>query len=182
MNQNKYVFAQLVEFFDNNKIFRIVQKYDGYKGNRGFSCWNQLLMMIFWQLSNRDSLRDLVTITEAHKSKAYHLGFGRCVNLSTIARVNASRDYRIFDGFAMYIVAYACRLRANSEFEVKTEGNIYAFDSSIISLCLSVFWWAAYKRNGKNTYPAWYKNTNTLFYACYTGIDKRHKSDGAYTL
>jgi len=147
MNQNKYVFAQLVEFLDNNKFFHIVQKYNGDKGIRGFTCWNQLLMMIFGQLSNRDSLRDLTTIIEAHKSKAYHLGFGRCVNLSTISRANANRDYRIFEEFAMYIIAYARRLRANAEFEVKTEGNIYAFDSSIIPLYLSVFWWATYKRN-----------------------------------
>jgi transposase len=104
-------------------------------------------MMLFGQLSNRDSLRDLMIIVEAHKSKACHLGFGRCVNLSTIARANANRDYRIFEEFAMYIVAYARRIRANAEFEVKTQGNIYAFDSSTISLCLSVFWWATYKRN-----------------------------------
>jgi len=45
------------------------------------------------------------------------------------------------------MVNYARRLRANVEFEIKTQGNIYAFDSSIISLCLSVFWWATYKRN-----------------------------------
>jgi len=146
MNQNKYVFSQLVEFLNYDSFFYIVQKYNGDKGNRGFTCWNQLLMMIFGQLSNRDSLRDLMTIIEAHKSKAYHLGFGRCVNLSTIARANASRDYRIFEEFAMYLVSYARRIRANAEFEVKTEGNIYAFDSSTISLCLSVFWWATYKR------------------------------------
>jgi hypothetical protein len=147
MNQNKYVFSQLIEFLDNNKFFRIVQKYDGDKRNRGFSCWNQLLMMIFGQLSNRDSLRDLITVIEAHKTKAYHLGFGRPVNLSTISRANANRDYRIFEEFAMYIVNYARRLRANVDFEVKTEGNVYAFDTSTISLCLSVFWWATYKRN-----------------------------------
>ena len=145
MNQDKYIFAQLVDFLDNNKFFRIVQKYGGDKENRGFACWNQRLMMIFGQLSNRDSFRDLVTIIEAHKSKAYHLGFGRCVNLSTIAGANASRDYRIFEEFAMHIIAYARRIKANNEFAVKTEGNIYAFDLSTISLCLSMFWWATYK-------------------------------------
>ena len=147
MNQGKYVFTQLTDFLDRNQFNYIVRKHAGDKRNRGFSCWNQLLMMLFGQLSNRDSLRDLVTIVEAHKSKAYHLGFGRCVNLSTIARANASRDCRIFEEFAMYIVSYARRIRANDEFMVKTEGSIYAFDSSIISLCLSVFWWATYKRN-----------------------------------
>jgi len=101
----------------------------------------------FGQLSNRDSLRDLMTIVAAHKSKAYHLGFGHCIHLSTIARANASRDYRIFEEFAMLMVGYARRLRADIELEVKTDGNVYAFDSSIISLCLSVFWWATYKRS-----------------------------------
>jgi len=147
MNQGKYVFSQLVEFLDHHKFEDFVTIYDGNEGIRGFSCWNQLLMMIFVQLSNSDSLRDLIAVIETHQSKAYHLGFGRCVNLSTIARANVSRDYRIFEDFAMYIVAYARSLRANVKFEVKTEGNIYAFDSSIISLCLSVFWWATYKRN-----------------------------------
>jgi hypothetical protein len=146
MNQGKYVFSQLVEFLDHHKFDAFVTRYGGNKGIRGFSCWNQLLLMLFGQLSHRDSLRDLMTIVEAHSSKAYHLGFGRCVNLSTIARANASRDYRIFEEFAMYIVAYARRLRAGVEFEVKTESNVYAFDSSTISLCLSVFWWATYKR------------------------------------
>lgn len=47
----------------------------------------------------------------------------------------------------MYMVAYARRIRADTAFDVQTDGNIYAFDSSIIALCLSVFWWAAYKRD-----------------------------------
>jgi hypothetical protein len=146
MNHGKYVFAQLVEFLDHHKFEVFVSKYNGNKGIRGFSCWHQLMMMIFGQLSGHDSLRDLMTIIEAHKSKAYRLGFGRCLNLSTLSKANASRDYRIFEEFTMHIVAYARRVRANAEFEVKTEGNIYAFDSSTISLCLSVFWWATYKQ------------------------------------
>ena len=79
MNQGKYVFAQMVEFLDHHKFGDLATRYGGNKGNRGFTCWNQLLMMLFGQLSNRDSLRDLGTIIEAHKSKAYHLGFGRSI-------------------------------------------------------------------------------------------------------
>jgi len=62
MNQDKYVFSQLVEFLNYDKFSYIVRRYKGDKGNRGFTCWNQLLMMIFGQLSKRDSLRDLMTI------------------------------------------------------------------------------------------------------------------------
>jgi hypothetical protein len=147
MNHRKYVFSQLVEYMDENKFYRIVKKYSADKGNRGFSCWNQLIMMLFVQLSNCESLRDLVTVVEAHRSKAYHLGLGRAVNLSTLARANACRDYRIFEEFAMYMIARARQLRINAAFEVNTEGEVYAFDSSTISLCLSVFWWATYRQN-----------------------------------
>lgn len=147
MNQDKYVFSQLTAFLDNNKFYRIVKQYDADRGNRGFTCWHQMLMMIFGQLSNRDSLRDLTTIIDAHKSKAYHLGLGKSVNLSTIARANANRNYRIFEEFAMYMIDHARRIRADAEFEVATEGNIYAFDSATISLCLSVFWWATHRKN-----------------------------------
>jgi hypothetical protein len=49
MNRNKYVFSQLVEFLNYDKFFHIVQKYGGDKGNRGFTCWKQLMMMLFGQ-------------------------------------------------------------------------------------------------------------------------------------
>ncbi len=59
MNKDKYVFAQLASFLDNFKFLRIVRKYDGDKYVKSFTCWNQLLTMMFSQLTNRESLRDL---------------------------------------------------------------------------------------------------------------------------
>lgn len=59
MNKDKYVFAQLIEFLDNNKFRHLVDKYDGNRYVKHFTCWNQLLAMMFGQLSNRESLRDL---------------------------------------------------------------------------------------------------------------------------
>ena len=59
MNKDKYVFAQLIEFHDNNKFRHLVDKYDGNRYVKHFTCWNQLLAMMFGQLSNRESLRDL---------------------------------------------------------------------------------------------------------------------------
>ena len=59
MNKDKYVFAQLVGFLDNFKFLRIVKKYDGDKYVKSYTCWNQLLTLMFGQLSNRESLRDL---------------------------------------------------------------------------------------------------------------------------
>lgn len=76
MNKDKYVFAQLVGFLDNFKFLRIVKKYEGDKYIKSYTCWNQLLTMMFGQLSNRESLRDLIVAMEAHAGKLYHLGIG----------------------------------------------------------------------------------------------------------
>lgn len=144
MNQDKYVFAQLVEFLDNNKFYRIVQKYDGDKNVRHFSCWNQMLCMIFGQLTGRESLRDLVLTIEAHSRKSYHLGFGKNVSRSNLAKANENRNHKIFEEFAYHLIGIAQQTRANDNFEIK--GKIYAFDSSTIDLCLSIFWWAKFRK------------------------------------
>ena len=146
MYQNKYVFAQLIDFLLYDDFYYIVKKHEGNKGVRNFSCWNQLLMMMFGQLSNCDSMRDLCILIDAHYPKVYRLGFGKNISPSTLSRANANRSYRIFEEFATFMIAKAQKCRADIDFDIKVEGNVYAFDSSTISLCLNVFWWATYKR------------------------------------
>ena len=60
MNQDKYVFAQLTDFMNRTQFNNYVRKYDGNRYVKHFTCWNQLLAMMFGQLSNRESLRDLI--------------------------------------------------------------------------------------------------------------------------
>ncbi|MDM1347225.1 IS4 family transposase [Myroides marinus] len=144
MFQDKYVFAQLVSFFNRSKFNRIVSKYNGDKYVKHFTCWNQLLALMFGQLSNRESLRDLINALDAHHSKCYHLGMGKNVSRSSLARANQDRDYHIFEEFAYYLVNQAREKRVSEIF--KLEGNVYAFDSTTIDLCLSVFWWAKFRK------------------------------------
>ncbi|MEC4113404.1 IS4 family transposase [Myroides pelagicus] len=143
MFQDKYVFAQLVSFFNRSKFNRIISKYNGDKYVKHFTCWNQLLALMFGQLSNRESLRDLINALDAHYSKCYHLGMGKNVSRSSLARANQDRDYHIFEEFAYYLVNQAREKRISEIF--KLEGNVYAFDSTTIDLCLSVFWWAKFR-------------------------------------
>jgi len=144
MNQGKYVFSQLSEFLPQRVFDGIVNKYEGDKYVRHFSCWNQLLCMLFGQLTNRDSLRDLIITLEAHSKKSYHLGLGKSVTRSNLAKANENRNSKIFEEFAYHLIGIARQKRANEDFEVK--GKIYAFDSSTIDLCLSVFWWAKFRK------------------------------------
>ena len=144
MFQDKYVFAQLASFLNRSKFNRIVTKYHGDRYVKHFTCWNQLLALMFGQLSNRESLRDLVIALDAHQSKCYHLGMGKNVSRSSLARANQDRDYHIFEEYAYYLVNRARETRSTNIFELG--GNVYAFDSTTIDLCLSVFWWAKFRR------------------------------------
>ena len=145
MNKNKYVFAQLIEFLNNDKFRRLVDKYDGNRYVKHLTCWNQLLALMFGQLCNRESLRDVIVALEAHRSKCFHLGLGRKpIAKTTLATANQNRDYRIFEEFAFYMMAQAREKRATDIF--KLGGKVYAFDSTTIPLCLSVFWWAKFRK------------------------------------
>lgn len=144
MFQDKYVFSQLIFFLNRSKFNRIVAKYDGDKYVKHFTCWNQLLALMFGQLSNRESLRDLIVALEAHHSKCYHLGMGKNVSKSSLARANQDRDYHIFEEYAYSLVSEAKQKRATNIF--KLDGDVYAFDSTTIDLCLSVFWWAKFRK------------------------------------
>ena len=144
MNKEKYVFAQLISFLNEDKFRRIVNKFQGNRYIKHFTCWNQLLSLMFGQLSNRESLRDLIIALDAHHSKCYHLGIGRNVSRSSLLRANQYRDYHIFEEYAYYLINEARQKRATEIF--KLGGNIYAFDSTTIDLCLAVFWWAKFRK------------------------------------
>ncbi len=128
MYQDKFVFAQLTSFLNRSKFNRIVTKYDGDKYVKHFTCWNQMLAMMFGQLSSRESLRDLIVALDVHYSKCYHLGMGKNVSKLSLARANRDRDYHIFEEYAYYLVNQARQKRVSDIF--KLGGNLYAFQYS----------------------------------------------------
>ena len=60
MNKGKYVFSQLLDFLDRNDFNYLARKYSGDKYVKQFTCYNQLCVLMFWQLSNRESLWDVL--------------------------------------------------------------------------------------------------------------------------
>ena len=144
MSKGKFVFAQLVANLDDDKFRHIVDNHDGNRYVKNFSCWNQLLVLMFGQLSGRESLRDLIVAVEAHSGKAYRLGFGKSVTRSNLAKANQNRDCRIFEEYAYYMMELARNLNDTTIFNLG--GTVYAFDSTTIELCLAVFCWAKFRK------------------------------------
>ena len=148
MNAGKYVFAQIASFISANDFNKSVIRYEGNHQVKHFSCWNQLMCIVFGQLSNCDSLTDLAVGLKAQRRKWYHLGMGTGVSKSNLGHANEHRDWRIFADFAYKLIAEAMVLcRNNSDVLRPIKGNVYAVDSTTIDLCLEVFWWAEFRKH-----------------------------------
>lgn len=99
---------------------------------------------MFAATEHRESLRDLIVALEAHRAKQYHLGLGRnTIVKATLAYAKQTRDYRIFEDFAFYMMKEACKKRETNILNIP--GKKYAFDSTTIPLCLATFPWAKFR-------------------------------------
>jgi hypothetical protein len=135
-----------MEFAPYHVFKYCVKRYDGDYKVQGFTCWKQFLCMSFGQLTHRESLSDTALCLRLQKEKLYQMGIGTPFHKSTISRANETRDWRIFQDFAIKLIEQAKTIYGNgNQLDIKLKGGIYALDSTIVDLCLSVFWWATFR-------------------------------------
>ncbi len=146
MNIGKTVFAQILEHLPLYEFNKCVKKYKGNRRIRKFSCYDQFLCLAFAQITYRESLRDIETCLNSHHEKLYHIGFRGKISKSTLADANETRDYRIYQDFAYHLISIAKKLYQNEEMAIDLDYSLYAFDSTTIDLCLSLFPWAQFRK------------------------------------
>jgi len=147
MNTGRTVFAQVVDCLPLHDFRTCVSRYRGHYKVQTFSCMDQFLCMAFAQLTYRESLRDIETCLRALQPKLYHVGSRGNVSRSTLADANEHRDWRIYADFAHVLIGTARKLYANEDFGVVLEQTAYAFDSTTIDWCLSLFPWARLRKH-----------------------------------
>jgi hypothetical protein len=142
MNQEQTIFSQILEFISYDDFRICVRRYNGNKGIRRFSCWEQFLAMAFAQLTYREGLRDIEVCLAAHQKHLYRSGFRSVVRRSTLADANETRDWRIYADFAQSLIKRARPLYVDTDLGLDLDGTVYALDATTIDLCLSLFPWA----------------------------------------
>ena len=117
MNQGRTVFSQLVEFLPTYQFQICVDRYQGNRYVKDFSCWDQFLCLAFAQLTYRESLRDIEACLRAQQPKLYHMGFRGQVSRNTLAPPTNTADWRIYADFAQVLIAAAPIFAAENLFE-----------------------------------------------------------------
>lgn len=137
------IFSQLLQLICQNRFKKCVNRYDGDRYTKRFSCWQQLLVLLFAQAKGLTSLRDIEISLRSHHRKWYHLGL-TSVARSTLADANTNRDADILKE-VFYSLLEKCRdLAPRHRFRFKNP--LYSFDSTLINVCLSLYPWATYRK------------------------------------
>lgn len=147
MNTGRTIFAQVMDLLPLPEFRRCVDRYRGDYKVQSFSCLDQFLCLAFAQFTYRESLRDIETCLRAHSRQLYHMGFRGGISRNNLAHANRQRDWRIYADFARLLIAQARTLYQNEPFGVELDQTVYAFDSTTIDLCLSLFPWAQFRRH-----------------------------------
>ncbi len=146
MNSGKNVFRQLLQFLPRHDFNLCVRRYRGEHWSKSFTTFDQFLCLAYAQLSGRESLRDIETCLNSHRDKLYHVGFRGSVSRTTLADANERRDYRIFQDFGHVLIGIAQGLYQDEPLAIELKQPLYAFDSTTLDLCLSLFPWAEFRK------------------------------------
>lgn len=146
MNHGRIVFSQIMDFFPQRRFKPCVDRYRGDHRIRTFSCLDHFYCMAFAQLTGRESLRDIEACLRAVGPKLYHAGMKARVSRNTLAKANELRNWKIYRDIALILIDQARGLYTQQPLAMNLKRAVYALDSTVVDLCLSLFPWAQHRR------------------------------------
>lgn len=143
MNIGRYVFSQVMDFLPRYEFRKIVKKYKADFHAKNLNSLSQLLHLLFGQLTGCTSLHEIILCLTAHSDIIYHLGIRQTVQVSSLARANEARDYRIFEELGQHLIRSVRPLYEKEDIQdISLDNVIYALDSTTISTSIKLATWA----------------------------------------
>lgn len=156
--KNKYILNQILAQITQYQFNKIVAKYSTGRTPKKFTYWEQFICLSYGQLTQKESLRNIVLCLNNRSKKLYHLGIRSKICLSTLSEANRNRSYVIYKNLAYLLIEKANKTIFNrkifniqdtsqyAEFNDELPGLVYVLDASTIDLCLNVFRWAKFRK------------------------------------
>ena len=143
MRKLETIFGELLKLVPRYQFEKAVKQYQGDRYVKSYTTWHQYITILFSQVKQKDSIRDIVTGLEANESRWYHLGLTG-IHRSTFSDANNKRSFQIFEDLFYHLLSRCKDLTPKHRFKFKNE--LYSIDASVIDLCLSVFPWAKFRK------------------------------------
>lgn len=145
MVKHASLFSQIISIFNRGQFYQLVSKYEAEKHAKGFGCWDQFVAMLFCQLAQAKSLREICGGLSCCLGKLRHLGMVQAPKKSTLSYANAHRPWQMYRDL-FYQTLATCRIAVPGKHKFRFKNKLLSMDSSTISLCLSLFPWAEFRR------------------------------------
>jgi hypothetical protein len=139
------LFSQLISLFDRHKFSALVHAHQAERYSKGFSSWDHFVAMLFCQLAQAKSLREICGGLACCLGKLRHLGMDQAPNKSTLSYANAHRPWEMYRDL-FYQTLTVCRQAGPGHHKFRFKNKLLSLDSTTISLCLSLFPWARFRR------------------------------------
>ena len=143
MNRVCSVFHQILNIFSRAEFERLARKHGAERHARGFTCWDQLVAMLFCHLGRAQSLREICGGLASAEGKLNHLGIETAPARSTLSYANGHRPWQLFESL-FYVLLDRCREIAPKR-RLKFKNALLSLDSTVIDLCACIFDWAKFK-------------------------------------
>jgi hypothetical protein len=145
MNRFSSIFGQILQLFSKREFFEIVNKTQAEKGAKGFSCWDQFVAMLFCQLGQAHSLREICGGLASCFGKAKHLGLQAAPKRSTLSYANEHRPWQLYET-VFYQLLDKCRRMDFGKRRFRFKNKLFSLDATVIELCASLFDWARFRQ------------------------------------
>ncbi len=145
MNKFNSIFGQMLRVFPRLEFYVLAKETGASRNNKGFSCWDQFVAMMFCQLGQAHSLREICGGLATSLGKIVHLGMRKAPSRSTLAYANEHRSWRLYEKLFYHIYGL-CKSEFGSKHKFRFKNKLLSFDATMIELCLSMFDWAKFRR------------------------------------
>jgi len=145
MVKHASLFSQLIAVFNRNQFFNLVYKHQSERYTKGFSSWDHFVAMLFCQLAHAKSLREICGGLACCTGKLRHLNMRQAPKKSTLSYANTHRPWEMFRDL-FYQTLDTCKTATPGKHKFRFKNKLLSLDSTTISLCLSLFPWAHFRR------------------------------------
>jgi hypothetical protein len=145
MNKYSSVFGQILQLFTKAEFYKAVKETKAEKGAKGFSCWDQFVAMLFCQLGQAHSLREISGGLATCISKLKHLGVEKSPHRSTLSYANEHRPWELYQTI-FYTFLTRCQELAGGKKKFRFKNKLFSLDATKIELCISLFDWAKFRQ------------------------------------
>lgn len=138
------IFSQLLQLFPRMEFERAVQETKAERHARGFTCWGQFVAMLFCQMGQARTLREICGGLAACEGKLKHLGVPQAPNKSTLAYANAHRPWQLYQKVFEKLFS-RCQQVAGPQRRFRFRNPLMTIDGTLIELCSSMYDWAKWQ-------------------------------------